>query len=439
MKKSLLVVFVILAFAVLVSYVPVQAEQTSSDSKEWVPEANLPESRTSAMTASVNGKIYVLGGTYNGNSTSTTYVYDPKSNVWIQKKSMPQIVSSGSAVVVGEKIYVLGGSYWSNGTRVQLQTVLIYDTQNDTWEKGTDMPVKGSSFGSAAVIGNKIYVVWGNNEGPSSNYCYDTEQKSWSKKNDLPLSIHGATVQTVDNKIYLMGGSDQNLIPPKTTYDVIYEYNQSTDSWLEKQNLITGVAFAASTVLNGEVYIIGGATSNKEVSAKVQVYNPKDNTISECKEIKNARMAAGAATIGQDLYIIGGQSKYDPITNAKLGVLDSVEMFSTNAQTDGNTDTSDKPTSDQHSEGDRAILTITMTTGLEKEFDLSMEEVNDFINWYDQKDSGTGPSRYEIDKHNNNIGPFENRKDHVIFKNILTFEVNEYSTNTSNNQSAKTT
>lgn len=175
-------VFVILAFAVLVSYVPVQAEQTSSDSKEWVPKANLPESRTSAMTASVNGKIYVLGGTYNGNSTSTTYVYDPKSNVWIQKKSMPQIVSSGSAVVVGEKIYVLGGSYWSNGTRVQLQTVLIYDTQNDTWEKGTDMPVKGSSFGSAAVIGNKIYVVWGNNEGPSSNYCYDTEQKSWSKK-----------------------------------------------------------------------------------------------------------------------------------------------------------------------------------------------------------------------------------------------------------------
>lgn len=90
MKKSWLVVFVILAFAVLVSYVPVQAEQTSSESKseskKWVPKANLPESRTSAMTASVNGKIYVLGGTYNGNSTSSTYVYDPKSNVWIQKK-----------------------------------------------------------------------------------------------------------------------------------------------------------------------------------------------------------------------------------------------------------------------------------------------------------------------------------------------------------------
>lgn len=67
-----------------------------------------------------------------------------------------------------------------------------------------------------------------------------------------------------------------------------------------------------------------------------------------------------------------------------------------------------------------------------------MKEVNDFINWYDQKDSGTGPSRYEIDKHGNNIESFESRKDHVIFKNILTFEINEYSTNKSSNQSDKT-
>ncbi|WP_374016659.1 hypothetical protein ABU162_20735 [Paenibacillus thiaminolyticus] len=76
--------------------------------------------------------------------------------------------------------------------------------------------------------------------------------------------------------------------------------------------------------------------------------------------------------------------------------------------------------------GDRAILVVTMTTGLEKEFDLSMDEVNAFITWYDAKDAGTGPSKYAIDKHNNNKGPFSKRTDYVIFNNILTFEVNEY-------------
>lgn len=78
--------------------------------------------------------------------------------------------------------------------------------------------------------------------------------------------------------------------------------------------------------------------------------------------------------------------------------------------------------------GDRAILVITMLNGLEKEYDLSMDEVNDFINWYDTKDAGSGPSKYAINEHDNNKGPFSKRTDYVIFNNILTFEVNEYST-----------
>lgn len=81
--------------------------------------------------------------------------------------------------------------------------------------------------------------------------------------------------------------------------------------------------------------------------------------------------------------------------------------------------------------GDRAILTVTMTTGLEKEYDLSMDEVNAFISWYDAKDAGSGPSKYAINKHDNNKGPFSKRTDYVIFNNILTFEVNEYTTVTS--------
>lgn len=85
------------------------------------------------------------------------------------------------------------------------------------------------------------------------------------------------------------------------------------------------------------------------------------------------------------------------------------------------------PTDPQPS-SDRAILTITMLTGLEKEFDLSMSEVDAFIIWYDTKDAGSGPSKYAINKHDNNRGPFSKRTDYVIFNNILTFEVSEYST-----------
>ncbi|MBY9078323.1 bacterial surface protein [Paenibacillus sp. CGMCC 1.18879] len=84
--------------------------------------------------------------------------------------------------------------------------------------------------------------------------------------------------------------------------------------------------------------------------------------------------------------------------------------------------TTPSPTPEQPT-GDRAILVVTMNTGLEKEFDLPMSEINAFLNWYD---SASGSSRYGIDKHDNNKGPFSKRTDYVIFDKILTFEVSEY-------------
>ncbi|MEC0168637.1 fibronectin type III domain-containing protein [Paenibacillus graminis] len=91
------------------------------------------------------------------------------------------------------------------------------------------------------------------------------------------------------------------------------------------------------------------------------------------------------------------------------------------SQTATPTPTPEQPT------GDRAILVVTMNTGLEKEFDLSMEEVNSFITWYENKQAGTGKASYAIDKHDNNKGPFTSRKEYVIFDKILTFSVDEYS------------
>lgn len=60
------------------------------------------------------------------------------------------------------------------------------------------------------------------------------------------------------------------------------------------------------------------------------------------------------------------------------------------------------------------------------EFDLSMKEVNDFIDWYEAKQAGSGKASYAIDKHDNNKGPFKSRKDYILFDRVLTFEVSEY-------------
>ncbi|WCF06995.1 hypothetical protein NDS46_22035 [Paenibacillus thiaminolyticus] len=76
--------------------------------------------------------------------------------------------------------------------------------------------------------------------------------------------------------------------------------------------------------------------------------------------------------------------------------------------------------------GDRALLRITLINGADKEYDLSMQEVNAFINWYEGRAGGTGPVTFAIDKHGNNKGPFKQRKDVIIYDKIITFEINSY-------------
>ncbi|WP_342435716.1 hypothetical protein NSS79_18990 [Paenibacillus sp. FSL L8-0436] len=83
------------------------------------------------------------------------------------------------------------------------------------------------------------------------------------------------------------------------------------------------------------------------------------------------------------------------------------------------------PTPEQPT-GDQALLTITLLNGIEKQYDLPMNEVNAFLTWYDARDAGRGPGMYAIDKHSNNKGPFKKRKDYVVFDKILTYEVSEY-------------
>ncbi len=74
---------------------------------------------------------------------------------------------------------------------------------------------------------------------------------------------------------------------------------------------------------------------------------------------------------------------------------------------------------------DRALLTIHISGGQIKEYDLTTAELNAFLNWYDTKDAGSGPAKYAFTK-TWNKGPFKKRTEYVIFDKILTFDVDEY-------------
>lgn len=75
--------------------------------------------------------------------------------------------------------------------------------------------------------------------------------------------------------------------------------------------------------------------------------------------------------------------------------------------------------------GNYALLTISLTTGAEKEYELSADQVTTFLAWYDERSSGTGPAYYVFDKAYN-VGPFLSRKEYIAFDKIASFEVMDF-------------
>ena len=86
--------------------------------------------------------------------------------------------------------------------------------------------------------------------------------------------------------------------------------------------------------------------------------------------------------------------------------------------------TSDEPSNPVH-EGNYSTLIISMTNGDDKVYNLSLVDLDNFLNWYDSKSDGTGKAYYVFTK-TESIAPYVSIKDYISFDKISSFEVKEY-------------
>ncbi|MCY8879582.1 Kelch repeat-containing protein [Bacillus spizizenii] len=401
-----------------------QSLQTvSAETVEWKERADLPEPRVGASSGVVDGKIYVIGGGTEkpGNYGNQTFVYDPKTNEWTRKADMPTARGGAASVTVDGKIYVLGGM--SNDGAVN--TIEAYDPKKDAWEKLDELPFERKVPAYriyAEAIGKKIYVVGSANNSYATTYSYDLETKKWEKKQKLNYDVAGASTAVIDNKLYILGGTHYS--PQR-----VYVYDPENDRWVEHGNGFTAGYYSA-LAYKGKILMTGGVN-------RIKVYDPKSQSVTAVTNPKALyRMAHSSAIIDDTLYVIGGREETSSFVggyaNSKIKSVISISLKDLNIPSDSKETPGDKdkgsttPSEDKPAEDGDALLVITMVNGLQKEYQLSMKEVNGFLKWYKQRDAGEGPGFYEIDEHDNNKGPFESKKDYVVFKNILMYEVNKY-------------
>jgi N-acetylneuraminic acid mutarotase len=219
----------------------------------------MPTSRSGMGCAVVNGKIYVIGG-WNPSILSTVEVYDPVTDTWdTTKTTMPASRGFVSARAVDGKIYVIGGTHGLSTILQGLSTVEEYDPVTDTWTSKSDMPTRRWSLGTC-VIDGKIYAIGGIVGYPSISDAvevYDPVTDTWSEKTPMPTRRYAMSTSYVNGKIFVFGGWHL-CSAGYPMYKIVEEYDINTDTWLRKSDMPFKIALMSGETLNGKIYLIGG-------------------------------------------------------------------------------------------------------------------------------------------------------------------------------------
>jgi len=201
------------------------------------------------------------------------------------------------------------------------------------WSRLADLPHPGVGTASC-VINGKLYVLGGGVDSlfqqpgniPNHNDEYDPVTNTWRSRAEMPGPRNFAVASVVNGKCYVIGGGAGEAFsdPALTT---VQAYDPATDTWENKAPLPEGRHGAASAVVDGKIYVIGGGDSadfgGANLRAAVAIYDPRTNLWRKGAPMRRPRRAAAVVSVGRYIYVMGGliPGKNWPIT------LSSVERY----------------------------------------------------------------------------------------------------------------
>jgi N-acetylneuraminic acid mutarotase len=187
--------------------------------------APIPGPRCSAVAATVNGKIYLIGGLEpfeDGKDTRITgknQVFDPVANTWGQDRSpMPTTRNHAFVGVVNDKIYVIGGRQAAGMIPYSSNTDVVeeYDPATNRWGGVKQrMPTPRSGGGYASYNG-RIYIgggEWISRELMASFRALETYEPAtdtWTLLPALPGAVHGNAMTFIGNRLHNVSGKMEN-------------------------------------------------------------------------------------------------------------------------------------------------------------------------------------------------------------------------------------
>ena len=300
----------------------------------WSTKAPLAVGRAEIGVASLDGKVYALGGTAqvgNGKpvwNSKLNSMYDPKLNVWTDEAPLPAGLSHIGAASLDGKLYAVGG--FTDIVHMGPQSLaFVYDPKTNRWAA---LPPISSARGSVAAVAvdGKLHIFGGRISDKivklpappgmpemsagfgtvNTHEVFDPKTQKWTAGVPVPGPARDHMgVALLDGKVHLFGGRVADVVDNLDRHDV---YDPRTNQWTTAAPLPRPRSSGAYTVLDGLILYAGGECKpggqpfTPNAYDDVTAYDPKTDRWTMLKSLPQARHAFGAASVGKAAYFIAG-------------------------------------------------------------------------------------------------------------------------------------
>ena len=242
--------------------------QYDPSSDTWTQMASCPSALGiySVVSLSIAGKAYIITAALTTGLSNANWEYDPVSNTWTARANFPGVARTNCAgFVIGTKGYV--GTGYGGGTTHN--DFYEYDQPTNTWTAKASLPAPTRSGASAFSVGNKGYLGMGNNTNSTANfrdfYEYDPVTNAWSQKADFPLPYISNTVcyGGTSSGFALCGYYYQSPGITHNPLNTLYKYDPVLDEW-SLSGTFCGLprGYAGAFSIGNDIYICGGEQRN---------------------------------------------------------------------------------------------------------------------------------------------------------------------------------
>jgi len=170
---------------------------------------------------------------------------------------------------------------------------------------------------------------------------YDPATDSWSTGAPIPVPEADAAATVLDGQLYVVGGCDNRQFCGTAG---VLRYDPSTDKWQRLPDYPTPESWLGCGAIEEMIYCAGGQQSFGRVSTATYAYDPAANTWTRRADVPMALWAMGYTVANGKLLISGGVNAglstnkgfaYDPVADAWSPLPDSINQLTRGAMACG--------------------------------------------------------------------------------------------------------